>query len=223
MFRMALVIIFLNIQFGVLSAEESSLPRVLFLGDRYYHVTAAEVAKQLKGKAEVVYIGTEPGEVRNSTFILENFDKLLGDKPWDLILFNTGLGDLIYRVPNMKAFRVLPMSSGGVRATSPEKYQSNLETLVKKLKATKAKLVWLSTTPIRNSTTEVFAMQSEIEYNKIAARIMKEHQVPTLDMYQYVYDLINMNKPASHNADPFTTDKKPIHEPIVKAIEKWLW
>ena len=39
---------------------------------------------------------------------------------------------------------------------APEQYEKNLRELVKRLKATGAKLVWASTTPIRHSSTQRF-------------------------------------------------------------------
>lgn len=199
-----------------------SLPRVLMLGDRIYQEPAAEVAKELKDRVEVVYHRLEPGEVRNSTTALANLDEWLGEERWDLIHFNVGLGDLVYRAPGMNSFRVFPRGAGGVRATSPEVYRRNLDELVKRLQATGAKLVWASTTPIRHSATDVFEKGSEIEYNKIAARVMAAHAVPVNDMYSFVLELIDMEKPASHGVDPFFFDRKPVHPPIVEAICKGL-
>ena len=65
-----------------------------------------------------------------------------------------------------------------------------------------------------------FEKGSEIEYNRIAAEVMKKHGVPTNDMYTFVKHLINMDKPAGFGADPFHFDKKSIHMPIVRLIEQ---
>ena len=197
-------------------------PRVLVIGDSVYRQPVAELTKSEKEQREIVYVSLQPGEVCNTTTALESLDRWLGDVPWDLIHFNFGLGDLVHRAPGMKAFRVLPIPAGGVRSTSPEQYEANLRELVDRLKATEAHLVWASTTPIRHSATRVFEKGSEIEYNNIAARVMKEQGVPINDMYSYVFELIDMSKPASHNADPFSFDKKPIHPPILEAIQAHL-
>jgi len=199
------------------SAQED-LPRALILGDSIYRQPAAKVAKELKGKVEVVFASIQPGEVRNSSTALSRLDEWLGEGKWDLIHFNFGLGDLVYRAPEMKSFRVFPKQAGGVRATSPDRYEKNLRELVPRLQATGAELVWASTTPIRHSATGVFVKGSEVEYNAIAARVMKGHGVPINDMHGHVVKLIDMDKPAGHNADPFSFDKKPVHAPIVEAI-----
>ncbi len=150
--------------------------------------------------------------------MLEKIDDWLGDEKWDLVHFNFGLGDLVHRAPKTNNFRVMTKRSGGVRATSPEQYEQNLDELVKRLQATGAKLIWASTTPIRSTPNGIFERGSEVEYNAIAAKIMAAHEVPINDMYQHVKDLINMERPAPHGADPFDFDKQPIHPPIVEIL-----
>jgi hypothetical protein len=215
--------------------QEKELPRVLIIGDSVYQQPAAETAKELKEYAQVVQASWGEVNIRDTTTAIEHLDRLLGyydrkgeklaeaDRPkWDVIHFNLGLGDLIHRAPNMKSFRVMPIHAGGVVATDPKQYEKNLQELVKRLKATGAKLIWASTTPIRHSSTDVFEMGSEIKYNTIAARVMAEEKVATNDMYTYVRDLINMDKPAGHGADPFNFDRRPIHAPMVAIFLKQL-
>ena len=202
----------------VIGSDNNDLPKILILGDSIYQQPAAEISRALKGKAEVVFRNIQPGEIRNTSSALENLDQLIGTEKWALIHFNFGLGDLIYRAGGMKSFRVLPIHVGGIRTTTPEQYATNLNRLVGRLKQTNAKLVWASTTPIRHSGTNVFQKGSEIEYNIIAAKIMKTHNVPINDMYSFVKSIINMEKPASHNADPFFFDRQPLHPPLVQSI-----
>ena len=207
---------------GYLNAAENVLPRVLILGDQIYQQPASELRKELKGKAEVHCPRTEPGVVWNSATALELLDQQLGEDRWDLIHFNCGLGDLIHRLPGVKSFRVIPRHAGGIRTTEPEQYEKNLNALVTRLKATGAKLVWGSTTPIRHSSTNVFEKGTETTYNAIAAKVMAKHGIPTNDMYTFVKGLIDMNKPAGHGADPFFFDRKPIHSPIRAIIQQQL-
>jgi hypothetical protein len=204
---------------GLLAAEPTSalapIPNVLVLGDSIYSQPTNNAAAILRGRVNLQFATLQPGEVRNTHQALRNLDNILGDQSWDLIHFNFGLGDLVYRAPNMKAFRVLPKTAGGIRTTSPALYEKNLRSLVARLKATGSKLIWASTTPIRHSSTGVFDMESEIEYNAIAKKIMLEHGVPINDMYSHVLNLIDMDKPAAHGADPFYFDRKPLYPPIV--------
>ncbi len=197
---------------------EDALPRVLILGDSIYQQPARDAAKELKDRVEVVYPTMQPGTVRNTTNALENLEELLGESRWDVIHFNFGLGDLVHRAPNMKSFRVMAREAGGVRATDPRQYEKNLIELVVRLNATGARLIWASTTPIRHSTSNVFEKGSELHYNAIASKVMAKHNVPTNDMYTYTKNLIDMQRPASHGADPFFFDRKPLHPPIVSSI-----
>ena len=206
-----------------IALAEDDLPRVLILGDSVYQQPAQEVAQALAGQAEVHFPNFEPGEVRSTWAALEKLDSwLAAEEDWDLIYFNFGLGDLIHRAPGMKSFRVMPLTAGGIRTTDETSYEENLRKVVDRLKSTRAKLVWSSTTPIRHSATKVFEMGSEICYNAIASKVMAAAKVPVFDMYSHVKKLIDMDKPAGHNADPFHFDKQPLHPPIVDRIRQEL-
>ncbi|MEM6258878.1 MAG: SGNH/GDSL hydrolase family protein [Planctomycetota bacterium] len=215
------------------AAQDSKPPRVLVIGDAVYSQHARGVTAALKGRADAVIATWPEGVVANSTNAIEHLDLLLGyvdrngrpvpaDKrpKWDMIHINVGLGDLIHRVPDLESFRVLPIRAGGEVATDPEQYRANLDRLMGQLNATKARVVWASTTPIRHSRSNVFEMGSEMKYNAVAAEVMAKHRVPINDMYAFAKHLINMDKPAGHGADPFSFDKKPIHMPIVRQIER---
>lgn len=221
-FSLLAICLLLASQTGPFANEPESavatLPNVLVVGDSVYSQPTNNAASILRGRVNLKYATMQPGEIRNTHNALRNLDDILGDESWDLIHFNFGLGDLVYRAPNMEAFRVLPKEAGGIRTTSPAIYEQNLRTLVTRLKATKSKLIWASTTPIRHSSTGVFDLKSEIEYNTIAAKIMMEQGVPINDMYSHVLKLIDMDKPASHGADPFYFDRKPLYPPIVVSV-----
>lgn len=204
------------------AAAGDALPRVLIIGDSVYRQPAARVAEELRGRAEVVVAKFEPHEVCNTATALRHLDRLLGDGDWDLIHFNFGLGDLVHRAPGMEAFRVLPKHAGGVRTTGLKQYAENLDELVRRLKATGARLVWANTTPIRHSSTGVFEKGTEVGANAAAARVMEEHGVPVNDMYGYVLGRIDMDKPAGHGADPFHFDRQPIYPPVLAAIRREL-
>lgn len=216
-FRVASLFTLLFLSWVSLSGMDP-LPRVLILGDQVYQQVASDLKKELKDKVEIHYPRHEPGFVWNSSSAVNVMNQYLGDEKWDLIHFNCGLGDLIHRVPKINSFRVMPRHAGGIRTTSAKNYASNLNLLVQKLKATGAKIFWGHTTPIRHSRTNVFEMGSEIEYNIIASEVMKRHKISVNDMYSHVKALINMDKPASHGADPFSFERKPIHFPLREII-----
>lgn len=239
MFKWISNILFLFCLLATLSAygqDKEQLPRVLIIGDSVYQHARSAVT-ELKEQAQVSFANWPRETVANSTNAVMYIDQLLGRfdqwgnpvpeekwPSWDLIHVNVGLGDLVHRAPNMKSFRVMPIQAGGVIATKPDQYEKNLEELIKQIKAKApgAKIIWANTTPIRSSTANLFKLGTEVEYNRIAERVMKRHDAAINDMYAYARSIMNMDKPAGHGADPFNFDKKPIHPPVVEAIRKGL-
>ena len=127
----SLIALFL-LSWGILFGGDT-LPSVLILGVQVYQQPANELKKELRGKVEIHFPRHEPGFVWNSSTASQVLNQYLGDKQWDLIYFNCGLGDLIHRVPEIKSHRIMPRHAGGVRTTDPKNYESNLNLLVKKL------------------------------------------------------------------------------------------
>ena len=188
------------------------LPRALIIGDSIYNTPSRMAKDELKGKVEVVW------QNNVSTFhtgtALQKIDELLGETKWDLIHFNFGFNDLMYKDPRTKSIRAMSKEAGGVRVSSPQVYEKNLRELVKRFKATGAKLVWASTTPIQADYNGVLDASSEIEYNQIAAKIMKENDIRINDMHAY----ISASEVAKKDKKPLSFNRYPIHPPIVRNI-----
>jgi lysophospholipase L1-like esterase len=55
--------------------------------------------------------------------------------------------------------------------------------LVKRLKETKARLVWASTTPIPDDPSQKQTAASIIERNQAAAEVMQRHNIPVDDLF----------------------------------------
>ena len=234
-----MLVVLLALVCGSVAAQQETTvpPNVLIIGDSIYQQHARGASAELKDTANVQFAVWPPGVLPSSTNAIEHIDQLLGRRDqrgnpveeekwptWDVIHFNCGLGDLIYCVPNIKSHRVLPYDAGGVIRTNAMQYEKNLDTLVRLLrqKSPTAKLIWASTTPIRHSRENLFKLGTEIEYNAIAARVMKKQDVPINDMYTFVKGLIDMDKPAGHGVDPFFFDRQPLHPPIVASIRSAL-
>ncbi len=208
---------FLTIAISALciSLATAAPPRVLVLGESYYLSPTQQITKILSDKAVVIHSNLSQ-EVYNSTSALANLDALLGKEKWDVIHFNYGLGDLIHRAPDIKSFRSMSKRAGGVPATSPAEYEKNLTEIVKRLKATGAKLIWASTTPITGDSLGLYEAGSEIEYNAIAAKIMAANQIPINDMHTAVTTMMAETKQVSNT--PGTFGRTSIHPPLLKAI-----
>jgi acyl-CoA thioesterase-1 len=147
--------------------DQAGLPRVLLIGDSISMGYTQPVRDLLKAKANVHRIPTNGGPTKNG---VANIDKWLGKEHWDVIHFNFGIHDLKH-MPD------------GQRQVEPEDYEKNLRTLVAKLKATGAKLIWATTTPIPEGELNPPRTFGKVpEYNEIAQRVMKENGVAIDDL-----------------------------------------
>lgn len=164
------------------------LPRVLIIGDSISIGYTLPTRKNLEGVANVHRIPTNGGPTING---LAHLKQWLGDSKWDVIHFNWGLHDLKYMPDN-------------THQVSTEDYEKNLSELVKTLKATGAKLIWCSTTPVPDAKTNPMRKNEDvITYNKIAAKIMKENGIETDDLYSYALPkLAEIQLPANVHYKP---------------------
>ena len=208
------------------SAQETKPPQVLFLGDSIHRAIVQDAAKEL-GKKVTLHYPPKDREVSNSRDALERIDELLGKKDWDIIYFNFGIGDLFYRDPATKEIRIMSKHAGGVRVSTPAEYEKQLNALVKQLKATDAKLIWGHTTPMVNVNFfpsfqgNLFEANAEREYNTIAARVMKKHEVPVLDLHSHVMAQFKADDkhPAYHKYVKVMKKRgHPLHAPLVNAL-----
>ncbi len=199
------------------NAAESALPRILFLGDGVQQKMMADAAKELKGRVQIEYPATPANDTGDA---LARIDELLGDGKWDLIYFNFGLGDLFYKDPRTKEIRTMSKLAGGVRVTSPEQYGKNLAALVSRLKSTRAKLIWASTTPIPDAAKAdtIYDAGSEVEYNQIAAQVMARHQVTVNDIHSQVLKSSSPDEKRPGNRDKNPQAGSPLQESVVQAI-----
>jgi len=162
---------------------DPKLPRVLLIGDSISIGYTLVVRDLLKGKANVHRIPTNGGPTTNG---LARLKRWLGDGKWDVIHFNWGLHDL----------KLMP---DGNRQVSPEAYEKNLRELVTQLKATGAKLIWASTTPVPEGKLNPPRSNADVQtYNRLAATIMAEHQVAIDDLYEFALSrLAEIQRPAN--------------------------
>lgn len=163
--------------------DDSKLPRVLLIGDSISIGYTLAVRDLLKGKANVHRIPTNGGPTTNG---LARLKQWLGDGKWDVIHFNWGLHDL----------KLMP---DGSRQVSPEAYEKNLRELVAQLRASGAKLIWASTTPVPEGKLNPPRSNADVQaYNRLAAAIMAEHQVAIDDLYEFALPrLAEIQRPAN--------------------------
>ncbi|MEM7395456.1 MAG: SGNH/GDSL hydrolase family protein, partial [Verrucomicrobiota bacterium] len=139
--------------------------------------------EMMQGKADVVH---NQGNAGNTGRGLIKIDDWLGQDQdtWDVIHFNWGLWDLCYRNSESKNQGCRDKINGTV-THPPGEYEQNLNTLVKRLKQTGAKLVWASTTPVPEGELGR-KLGDDLVYNKVAEKIMKANNIPVNDLHAHI-------------------------------------
>ena len=152
--------------------DDPALPRALLIGDSIsmgYTLAAREI---LKGKVNLHRIPRNGASTRDA---LEYLDSMLGDRKWDVIHFNWGLHDIKYLKDNQ-------LDLNGTQNVPLAAYEKNLRQLVKRLKATGARLIWASTTPSPQGSAGR-KTEDVPRYNAVARKIMEENGVAIDDLY----------------------------------------
>jgi acyl-CoA thioesterase-1 len=152
--------------------DEPGLPRVLLIGDSISMGYTLPVRELLKGKANLHRIPRNGGSTKDG---LQTIESWLGKGKWDVIHFNWGLHDL-------KHMKDGKLDMAGPQVSILEEYEKNLRELVTRMKATGAKLIWATTTPVPEGS-EGRARGDELNYNKAASRVMKDLGVATDDLH----------------------------------------
>src|SRR6266446_5274422 len=148
-------------------ANETNLPRVLLIGDSITRDYYPEVEKRLAGKAFVARLATS--RFAADPVLLKEIALVLDQIKFDVIHFNNGMhgwqhSEAEYR----KAF---PQCVAAIRARAPQ-----------------AKLIWATTTPLRDG--KAVAHDSQAEYsdervtarNAIATEIVTAQKIPINDL-----------------------------------------
>ncbi len=138
------------------------------------------VREQFRGKANILRPSVNCGPTTRG---VESIEAWLGKGKWDVIHFNFGLHDIVYYSEDGKS-RVEPSAKGARHQVPVAEYEANLRTIVKRLKETGAMLIWASTTPVPEGSSGRVADEA-IDYNQVAARIMKENGVTINDLHAF--------------------------------------
>ena len=150
--------------------DDPKLPRVLLIGDSISIGYTAPTRELLKGQANVHRIQENSIDTKNGVAKLQGW---LGEGKWDVIHFNWGLHDI--------------KTGTGSQQVSIGDYEKNLTEIVRRLKATGAKLIWASTTPVPDAKQNPPRSNDDVKaFNKVARKIMEENGVAIDDLYAFV-------------------------------------
>lgn len=169
---------------------DPNLPNVLILGDSISIGYNLQVRHLLKGKANVYRPMSTNGKRRvncgGTTSGVQHIDAwLAAESHWDVIHFNWGLHDL----KHVKTAGTNEKSNDPEDPTQAtlEEYAENLQVLVGKLKATDAKLMFATTTPVVPGTLNPLRIpETVVRYNETAMPIMAANDIQVNDLYGYV-------------------------------------
>jgi len=172
-----------------LAADVPAKKRVLILGDSISIGYTPYVQKMLPEMTVVRPTkGDKPENCSGTTFGVENIDRWLqleGGK-WDVIHFNWGLHDLKHVKPGD------PKGAASDSPTDPPQatvdvYEKQLREIVGKLKATGARLIFATTTPVPDGKMAVYRTNADaIKYNEAALKVMKGNNIAVDDLYTFM-------------------------------------
>jgi lysophospholipase L1-like esterase len=152
-------------------ANETNLPRVLLIGDSITRDYYPEVEKCLAGKAFVARLATS--RFVADPVLIKEIESVLDGTRFDVIQFNNGMHGWQH---------------------SEKEYKEAFPTLIKNLRAhaPNAKLLWATTTPLRNGKDVTYDTKAEYSderittRNAIAGEIIAAEKIPTVDLFEAV-------------------------------------
>lgn len=172
-----------------------NLPNVLILGDSISIGYTRKVRQLLADKANVFRPHSDDGKkaenCQGTSLGIRRIDDWLEGQKWDVIHFNWGLHDL-KRVKEAGSSKNSTSPDDPYQATVPQ-YSKNLNLLVGKLKATGAKLIFATTTPVvPESKGPLREAGGPRRYNAAALEIMKANDIMVNDLFALCKD--NLHK-----------------------------
>jgi lysophospholipase L1-like esterase len=150
--------------------NSTGLPRVLLIGDSITRGYYQGVADRLKGKAVVARLATSKS--LGDTALFDEVRLVLGQTRFDVVHFNNGLHGWGYSEDEYA--KALPGLVAVIRKEAPH-----------------AKLVWATTTPVRQpEKLDTVSPRTDrvVARNKVAVAVMEKEEVPTDDLFALVKD-----------------------------------
>ncbi|MBL8240239.1 MAG: SGNH/GDSL hydrolase family protein [Bryobacterales bacterium] len=163
----------MRIFLGLLTVSVALLaqtPKVLVIGDSISIGYTPVVTTLLAGKAEVKH---HEGNATHTNNGVEKLETWLGTEEWKVITFNFGLHDL-------------KIMENGQHQVNSAQYQRNLDLIVRRLKKTGARLLYVTTTPVPEGKLNPLRKPGdEVWFNDAALALMKKHEIPVVDLYGF--------------------------------------
>lgn len=148
-------------------ANETNLPRVLLIGDSIAREYYPEVEKRLTGKAFVARLATS--RFAADPVLLNEIELVLDQAKFDVIHFNNGMHG--WQHSEAEYEKALPKFIKTIRAHAP-----------------KARLIWATTTPLRDGKGVTYDTKAEysderiVARNELSAELVAAQKIPTDDL-----------------------------------------
>jgi lysophospholipase L1-like esterase len=190
-----------------ISATADKVSNVLIIGDS---ISIGYTPLVQKALAPGILVEHNPGNGGSTVRGVESVEKWVGDRQWDVILFNFGLHDLVHK-DSLNKYDVT-----GKVAVTLEEYRKNLEVIVAKLRETTATLIFITTTEVPENSAGR-KVEDPAKYNAVALEVMKKNKIDVIDLYTLSLTVHPQN---SKPGNVHYTDKgyELLAEPVIKAI-----
>lgn len=156
-----------------LSAISDTVKNVLIIGDSISIGYTPVIQKAL---APGINVEHSPGNGGSTIRGVENIENWIGDRQWDVILFNFGLHDLVHK-DSLNKYDV----NGKVSVTLDD-YRKNLNLIVARLRETTATLIFVNTTEVPENSAGR-KVEDPAKYNAVASEVMKANGIEVVDLY----------------------------------------
>lgn len=157
-----------------IAAGTFNIKNVLIIGDSISIGYTPFVAEALSPAVSVIH---NPGNGGSTVRGRDSIESWLGNRKWDVILFNFGLHDLVYK-DSLNKYDVIR----GKQSVSLEDYRKNLEYIVSKMKKTTAGIFFITTTMVPENSPGR-KPEDPSRYNQVAVEVMQRNGIPVLDLY----------------------------------------
>jgi len=167
-------IVFLALALLCVAATSDKVTNVLIVGDS---ISIGYFPLVQKALAPGIILEHNDGNGGSTERGVTSIEKWLGNKQWDVILFNFGLHDMVYK-DSLNKYDVV----NGKLAVPLDVYRKNLEIIVAKLRETTAKLIFINTTVVPENSVGR-KVEDPAKYNAVALEVMKKNGIQVLDLY----------------------------------------
>ena len=201
----------------VLCSTSTKIPNILLIGDSISIGYYPWLKKDLSNTANIYH---NDGNAQSTTKGVKYVDDWLQGKDYDVILFNWGLWDLAYDLPNNGGRDKI---NGKIENDIPG-YLANLKIIIGQLrkKSNNAKLVFVTTTVVPEGEPGRYSGDVK-KCNDAAVQLMQSSGIDVIDLYAFSEGVHRDFKLREHdvhyNEDGYQMLGKFVYEHLMKIVK----